>query len=75
MKKGIGPARIKQQIVDRYLGTVGIHGIGVVRAGRALRVYCEPGESVERQAVLDRLKRDAEPLEVEIVAKAPPRAG
>jgi len=49
MKGRNGPARIKQRLVDRYLGVAGIHGVGLVRSGRALRVYCEPGESADRR--------------------------
>lgn len=67
--------RVKRRLSDRYLGVAGIHGLGLIRAGRILRVYCDPGYSAERAAVLDRLKRDAEPLTVEIIAKLPPRIG
>lgn len=75
MKSGSAAEHVKQRLVDRYLGVAGIHGIGLVRAGRALRVYCDPCGSAERQAVLEQLQRDAHPLEVEIISKSPPRVG
>lgn len=69
------PERVKRRLADRYLGVAGIHGIGLIRAGRVLRVYCNPGKSAEQQMVLEQLKREAEPLEVEVIAKLPPRIG
>ena len=65
------PEIIKRRLSERYLGVAGIHGIGLVRAGKALRVHCNPGQ--EHSEVLERLKRDAAPLPVEIVASRPPR--
>lgn len=63
---------LKERLSKRYLGVAGIHGIGLVRAGTAVRVYCDPGESAERSALLEQLRRDAEPLSVEIVQSPPP---
>lgn len=67
--------RIQQLLADRYLGRAGIHGLGLVGAGRTVRVYCVPGSSAERETILGRLRQDAKPLEVEIVFGPPPRIG
>jgi hypothetical protein len=69
------PERVKRRLSKRYLGVAGIYGIGLTRGGRTLRVYCAPGRSAERRAVLAKLERDAEQFELEIVAKPPPRVG
>jgi hypothetical protein len=69
------PERIKRRLSKRYLGIAGIYGMGLLRGGRVLRVYCAPGISAKRDAVLASLRRDAQQLELEIVAKPPPRIG
>jgi hypothetical protein len=65
------PALIKEKLSRRYLGVGGIHGIGLVRGGKVLRVHCSPGG--ERSDILEQLKREAAPLPVEIVPSLPPR--
>jgi hypothetical protein len=75
VSRGNAPEEIKNRLSARYLGVAGIHGLGLMRAGRVVRVYCDPGDSAEREAVLARLKRDAQPLEVEVIAKSPPKVG
>lgn len=75
MRRSEPPERIKRRLSKRYLGIEGIYGIGLLHGGRVLRVYCTPGTSAERSAVLARLRRDAKQLELEIVAKPPPRVG
>jgi hypothetical protein len=75
VKRRRAPEGLKDRLSERYLGVAGIHGIGLIRAGRVLRVYCNPGESAERRTVLERLKSEAQPLEVEVIAKPPPRIG
>jgi hypothetical protein len=69
------PERLKRRLSKRYLGIAGIHGIGLMRGGRVLRVYCTPGKSAQRKAVLANLRQDAEQFELEIVDKPPPRVG
>lgn len=75
MKRGDAFERTKRRLSERYLGIAGIHGIGLLRADRLLRVYCVPGKSAYRQSILEQLKRDAEPLKVEVISKPPPRIG
>jgi hypothetical protein len=66
---------VKRRLRETYLGVSGIHGLGLNRAAAAVRVYCDPGDSSERQAVLERLRRDAAPFAIEIVSEPPPRIG
>lgn len=75
MKRGDALERAKRRLSERYIGIAGIHGLGLLRADRVLRVYCVPGESAHRQSILEQLKRDAEPLKVEVISKLPPRIG
>ena len=75
MKRRDTLERLKRRLSDRYLGVGGIHGLGLVHDGRTLRVYCNPGDSAEQQSVLAKLKCDAEPLNLEVIAKLPPRPG
>ena len=75
MSKGDSLKLAKRRLSERYLGVAGIYGLGLMRAGHVLRVYCTPGDSAKRRAVFKRLKRDSEQFTLEIVAKLPPRAG
>jgi hypothetical protein len=58
----------------RYLGMAGIHGLGVNRTRRMVRVYCTR-KATEQAPILKQLKRDAAPFAVEIVRSAPPKVG
>ncbi len=75
MKRRDTLEQVKRRLSERYLGVGGIHGLGLMHDGHTLRVYCNPGDSAERLSVLDRLKRDAKPLKLEVVVKLPPRVG
>lgn len=59
---------IKQRLSRKYLGREGIHGIGVSKARKAIRIHLiqnvDPEEQSRQNAVLDKLRQDASPCEV-----------
>jgi hypothetical protein len=63
----------KDRLRQHFLGRGGIHGLGLSRAKRAIRVYISPAsQASDRQAVLDELKKEAAPFAVVVVEEEKP---
>lgn len=58
-------ARLEADLVRKYLGKQGIHGVNVDEESQTVNVFLEPGKASEK-AVL-RLRKDAEPLDVRMI--------
>ena len=64
---------VKNRLRQSYLGTGGIHGVGVSRAKQAIRVYVSEQDAREQRAVLDRLREAAKPFSIIVVREERPR--
>ncbi len=65
----------KRRVSRKFLGTAGVHGVGVREEGRKIAVFRQssPGEGdEEREAVIAEIKKEAGPFEVEVVEDEPP---
>ncbi len=60
-------ATIKKLISSKYLGKEGIHGIGISRSKKAVRIYFEQNSSLQQKETLEKIKNDATPYEVLII--------
>jgi hypothetical protein len=61
----------KRRISAIYLGTGGIHGVGVSRADNAVRLYVSAAGAID-DARLEEIRRLAAPFGVVVVTSAPP---
>jgi hypothetical protein len=61
----------KGRISARYLGTGGIHGVGVSRADNAVRLYVS-AEAALDDARLEEIQRLAAPFGVVVIRSSPP---
>jgi hypothetical protein len=66
---------VKHQVRQSFLGKGGIHAVGVSRAKQAIRVYVSPGPEADQPAVLDEVRKAAEPFSVIVVTEDRPRLG
>jgi hypothetical protein len=62
--------RVKDQLRQAFLGKAGIHGFGISRANRAIRVYVATSPDA---AVLDQLRQAAAPYDVLVVKEDRPQ--
>jgi hypothetical protein len=63
----------KKRLRESFLGQAGIHGVGLSRKEKAIRVYVGPTKAEGRTAVLEQLRKSAEPFRVIVVEEDQPR--
>lgn len=66
----MGPSlvEVKNQLRHSFLGKGGIHGVGLNRAERAIRIYLTP-HTAGQPEVLDQLREAAKPYPVIVVTE------
>jgi hypothetical protein len=62
---------VKRGIRDQYVGRCGIHGVGVSRSQKAVRVYIDPDATIDQELAAE-LGRKAEPFKLVFVREEPP---
>jgi hypothetical protein len=65
---------VKDRLQGGYLGKAGIHGLGISRAQGAIRVYISPGSGLEQTAVLEQIRKAAEPFPVIVIREDRPQS-
>ena len=55
---------IRKLVSRKYIGKVGIHGIGVRRKSNAICVYLSSNSNPEQKLVLEDIEREVVPYEV-----------
>ena len=56
---------VKDRISERYLGSSGIHAVGLRRSANAITVYFTPtADPAELRLTLDNLRKEASPYKV-----------
>ena len=64
----------KEQIRSLFLGRAGIHGVGLSRKEKAIRLYVDPSHSADQAGTLEQVRKSAQPYEVIVVESVPPSA-
>jgi hypothetical protein len=64
---------VKDRLRRTFLGKGGIHGFGVSRANRAIRVYVQPDDAPDQADTLEQLRKSAEPFALVVVREDRPR--
>ncbi len=64
---------VKARLRRDFLGRGGIHALGINRNRKAINVYVGPEASAEEPAVLDELRKRAEPFAIIVLREPPPR--
>lgn len=65
---------VKNRLRQSFLGKGGIHGVGVNRAERAIRIYMSP-QAAGQPDVLDQVREAAKPFPVFVVTEDRPQIG
>lgn len=55
---------VKSLVSQKYLGKVGIHGVGIRRSKSAVALYVDPEERPDRQEVLSRIEDEVKPFKL-----------
>jgi hypothetical protein len=63
---------VKNRVRKAFLGKAGIHGIGLSRAEKAIRVYLTRQAGAEQGEVLAQLRISAEPYRIIVVEEEKP---
>jgi hypothetical protein len=63
----------KARVQEQYLGKAGIHAVGASVARQSIRLYTQAPEDLEKEGLLDEIRRLAAPFEVTTVKEQPPR--
>jgi hypothetical protein len=58
---------IKQQLSGKYLGRAGIHSVGISRADNVIRLYARPDDDDALDTVLQEIKAEAAPYDIEVI--------
>lgn len=65
---------LKSRVSRKYLGKGGIHGVSIRRSSDTLCVYVSPGSGKQHEELLQNLKAEAAPFEVQFIEEEPPKA-
>jgi hypothetical protein len=66
---------VKNRLRQSYLGKGGIHGLGLSRAEKAIRVYVDAQAGADESEVIEQLRESARPYPVIVVREDRPRIG
>ena len=63
----------KERVQEQYLGKAGIHAVGASASRQSIRLYAQAPEELEKEGLLEEIRRLAAPFEVTTVKEQPPR--
>lgn len=56
----------------RFLGSGGVHGLGVNVAGQAIQIYISANAAVSPDSVIDEMREAARPFGIEVIPQSAP---
>lgn len=59
--------RVKSLVSQKYIGTAGIHSVGMRRAKSAVTLYVTPETRADRQAVIQKIEKEIAPLNLLVI--------
>jgi hypothetical protein len=64
---------VKDRLRELFVGKAGIHGVGISRAQKAIRVYIDRDAGAEQGPLLEQIRASAAPFPVIVVQEDRPK--